>query len=80
MPRIKVIELAQCEDRVRRCLEAQEKEWGAPLTPSAILARNPTLFTAVRGMWGALGSSTVLNPSLEPLVNRRVAALNGCVF
>jgi alkylhydroperoxidase family enzyme len=80
VPRIEEAEPAQCENRVRRYLEAQEKEWGAPLTPSLIVARNPALFGAVGNMWSALGSSNALEPSLAPLVNRRVAALNGCVF
>jgi hypothetical protein len=80
VPRINPAETAQCEDRVRRYLDAQEKEWGSPLTPSLMLAHNPALFLAIRGMWSALGSSKVLNPALVGLVNRRVAALNGCVF
>lgn len=80
MPRIKEAEPAQCEDRVRRYLEAQGKNWGAPLTPSLILARAPAVFTAVGDMWAALGSSTAIDPALAPLLNRRVATLNGCVF
>ena len=80
MPRIEEHDIEKTEGRVRRDLEAQEKFWGAPLTPSLIYARNPALFVAVRGMWKALGSSGKIEPALAALINRRVAALNGCVF
>lgn len=50
------------------------------MTPSLISARNPTLFVAVRAMWKALGSSGKIDAALGALINRRVAALNGCVF
>ena len=80
MPRLAPAELENTEGRVRRDLEGQQKHWGAPLTPSLILARNPGLFVAVRQMWKALGSSGKVEPALGALINRRVAALNGCVF
>jgi alkylhydroperoxidase family enzyme len=31
-------------------------------------------------MWAGLDASGLLDPGLVALVNRRVAALNGCVF
>jgi hypothetical protein len=31
-------------------------------------------------MWGALGQLRLIDLQLESLVNRRVAAHNGCVF
>ena len=80
MPRIEETELSKTEARVRRDLEAQQKQWGAPLTPSLIYARNPGLYVAIRGMWKALGASGKIEPGLAALINRRVAALNGCVF
>lgn len=80
MARIKGIPVEQAENRVRKDLEAQEKRWGAPLAPYPIYARNPGLYVAVRGMWKALGSPGKLDPALVALSNRRVAALNGCVF
>lgn len=80
VPRIEAPEIEDTEGRVRRDLEAQAKQWGAPLTPSLISARNPTLFVAVRAMWKALGSSGKIDAALGALINRRVAALNGCVF
>jgi alkylhydroperoxidase family enzyme len=80
MPRIPETAIANTEDRVRRDLEAQAKKWGAPLTPSLVYARNPGLYVAIRGMWKALASSDKIDPGLGGLINRRVAALNGCVF
>ena len=45
-----------------------------------VYARRPTIFRGVRGMWGGLDGSGRIPPELTALVNRRVAALNGCVF
>jgi len=80
MPRIPITLIENTEERVRRDLEAQASRWGAPLIPSTVYARNPGLYVAIRGMWKALGSSGKIDPALGGLINRRVAALNGCVF
>jgi len=80
MPRIQEYDIEKTEGRVRRNLEVQEKFWGAPLNPSLVFARNPGISIAVSGMWKALGSSGKIDPALGALINRRVAALNGCVF
>ena len=45
-----------------------------------VYARRPDLFRAVRGMWSALDNDGILGAALVCLVNRRVAALNGCTF
>ncbi len=65
---------------IGRALEAQAKKWGAPLLNHLVYARIPPLFRGVRGMWGALGQIDLIDAGLEALVNRRVAAHNGCVF
>jgi alkylhydroperoxidase family enzyme len=70
----------QTERRVRAVLEAQAERWGAPLLNHLIYARRPTIFRGARAMWGGLEASGLLDPRLVALVNRRVAALNGCVF
>ena len=80
MPRIPETAIENTADRVRRDLAAQAKKWGAPLTPSLVYAHNPGLYVAIRGMWKALSSSGKIDPALGSLINRRVAALNGCVF
>ena len=80
MARIAAVKIEETEDRVRRDLEAQAKHWGAPLSTSLIYARNPRIYVAVRAMWKALGSAPKIEPGFGALVNRRVAALNGCVF
>ncbi len=53
---------------------------GATLKPYEIYARCPSIFLAVVGMWEALATSGLLDGTLTTLINRRVAALNGCVF
>jgi hypothetical protein len=43
-------------------------------------ARRPSIFRGVRGMWTGLESSGLIDHKLVALLNRRVAALNGCEF
>ena len=80
MARIEGVEPGRVEKRIRAVLEAQSDKWGAPLLNHLIYARRPTIFRGVRGMWAGLDASGLLDPRLVALVNRRVAALNGCVF
>ena len=78
--RIDGVDPEQTERRIRAVLEAQAERWGAPLLNHLIYARRPEIFRGVRAMWGGLEASGLLDPRLVALVNRRVAALNGCVF
>jgi len=71
----------KCVDRqIAPVLSAQEKEWGAPLQNHLLYARRPSIFRGVRAMWTGLDSSGLIDPGLRALLNRRVAALNGCEF
>lgn len=65
---------------VTEVFEQQIARWGTTLTPYEIYARRPSILTAVVGMWNGLETSGLLDGTLTTLVNRRVAALNGCVF
>jgi hypothetical protein len=80
MSRIKGIDPERAEGYVKRTLAAQSRVWGAPLLNHLVYARRPDLFKAARGMWTALDRDGLLGAGLVSLVNRRVAALNGCVF
>ena len=80
MARIDGVDSDQAEKPLRAVFEAQAKKWGAPLLNHLIYARRPSIFRAARGMWSGLNSSGLVDPGLVALVNRRVAALNGCVF
>jgi hypothetical protein len=80
MSRIEGIDPERATGRVARVLEGQRKTWGQPLANHLIYARRPDLFRGVRGMWSALDNDHILGPALVCLVNRRVAALNGCAF
>jgi|GEM_PF-2144801 len=80
MARLPEAKIDETDARIRRDLEAQAEHWGAPLKPSLICAHNPALYPAVRGMWKALAASGKIEAGFGALVNRRVAALNGCVF
>ena len=78
--RIKGVRPEEADGYARRVFEAQTRRWGAPLTNHLVYARRPTIFRAARGMWQGLGGSGLIDPRLQALVNRRVAALNGCEF
>jgi hypothetical protein len=80
MARIDSVDPNRVEKPVRTVLEAQAKKWGAPLLNHLLYARRPTIFRGVRGMWSGLDLSGLVDPRLVALINRRVAALNGCVF
>ena len=80
MARISGINPDGTDKRIRAVLEAQARKWGAPLLNHLVYARRPTIFGGTRGMWGGLEGSGLIPPELVALVNRRVAALNGCVF
>ncbi|HEU5383475.1 MAG TPA: hypothetical protein VFV38_49365 [Ktedonobacteraceae bacterium] len=80
MARINGIHPAEADDYTRKVLEAQAKTWGAPLLNHLVYARRPSIFRGVRAMWTGLGTSGLIDEKLQALVNRRVAALNGCEF
>ena len=65
---------------VRETFAKQVERWGERLTPYEIYARRPTIFRAVLGMWNGISESGLIDSTLASLVNRRVAAINGCVF
>ncbi len=60
--------------------DAQTRAWGAPLLNHLIYARRPTLFRGVRAMWTGIDASGLIDGRMRALINRRVAALNGCEF
>ncbi len=78
--RIEGVGPGESAKQVRAVLDAQAEKWGGPLLNHLIYARRPTIFRGARAMWGGLETSGLLDPTLVALVNRRVAALNGCEF
>lgn len=80
MARINGIRPEEADDYTRKVLEAQTKTWGAPLLNHLVYARRPSIFRGARAMWTGLGTSGLIDEKLQALVNRRVAALNGCEF
>lgn len=65
---------------VAQLFAAQIERYGRVLPPSALQARIPVVYRAIRGMWAALDESGLLPKTLVRLVNRRVAGHNGCPF
>lgn len=80
MTRINGVNPDDVDNYIKKVFEAQTKTWGAPLLNHLIYARCPSIFRGVRGMWTGIGSSGLIDEALQALVNRRVAALNGCAF
>lgn len=80
MSRIEGIDPASADERTRRIFAAHTERWGAPLAPHLVYARRPSIYRGARAMWAGLDESALLAPGLVAAVNRRVAALVGCVF
>ena len=80
MARVANADVDQTERSIKAVLEAQAKQWGAPLLNHLIYARRPSIFRAVRGMWSGLDASGLIAGKLTAMINRRVAFLNGCEF
>jgi hypothetical protein len=80
MARIAGVDPLHVEGAIKTVLEAQTATWGAPLLNHLVYARRPTIFRGVRAMWTGIDASGLIDPALQALLNRRVAALNGCVF
>ena len=78
--RISGINPETAEPAIAAVLRAQAEQWGAPLINSLVYARRPTIFRAVRGMWGGIAQSGLIEPGLQALLNRRVAVINRCAF
>ncbi len=78
--RIKGVGPGEADDYARRVFEAQAKKWGAPLLNHLLYARRPSIFRGMRAMWNGIEASGLIDAKLQALVNRRVAALNGCEF
>ena len=80
MARIEGVDPGKVDRYVKDVLTAQAKVWGAPLLNHLIYARRPTIFRGVRGMWTGIEASGLIDARLQALLNRRVAAINGCEF
>lgn len=80
MTRIEGINPDEADTYTKQVIEAQTKMWGAPLLPHLVYARRPSIFRAARGMWAGIAASGLVDEALQALINRRVAALNGCPF
>lgn len=80
MPRIKGVDSAAVDARIKAVLEAQSRKWGAPLVNHLLYARRPSIFRGVRGMWSGIDESGLIPGTLQALLNRRVAFHNGCLF
>lgn len=80
MARIDGVNPDQAEGPIRAVFEAQTTTWGAPLLNHLLYARRPTIFRGARAMWTGIEASGLIDGRLQALLNRRVAALNGCEF
>lgn len=80
MARIAGVDLVKIDRYARDILEAQKKTWGAPLLNHLLYARRPSIFRGARSMWMGIDASGLVDAGLRSLINRRVAAINGCEF
>jgi len=68
------------DEYTAKVLDAQARTWVAPLLNHLVYARRPSIFRGARGMWAGIDGSGLIDGTLTALLNRRVAALNGCEF
>jgi len=80
MARIDGVNPEEVDESTKKVFEAQTRTWGAPLLNHLVYARRPSILRAARGMWAGISASGLIDEKLQALVNRRVAALNGCPF
>jgi alkylhydroperoxidase family enzyme len=80
MARVADANVDEAEKYIQSVLEAQRKNWGAPLLNHLLYARRPSIFRGARAMWTGIDASGLLDPGFRALINRRVAFLNGCEF
>ncbi|BCJ85057.1 carboxymuconolactone decarboxylase family protein [Effusibacillus dendaii] len=80
MTRIPGVTPEQAEGFVREVFEKQLAQFGEVLENHKLYARRPSIFKAVRGMWGALDKSGLIDAPLQTLINIRVASINECPF
>ena len=79
--RIPPVDDTTLPDDLRATLEEQRKLYGAPLHPYLFYARNPAYFRAAQKMYATMQQEMKRVPAiLKALLNRRVAAWNGCEF
>ena len=80
MARIDGVDSTQIDGSIERVFAAQTKKWGAPLFNHLLYARRPSIFRGAQAMWTGIEASGLIEGTLKALINRRVAALNGCEF
>jgi hypothetical protein len=80
MARIADADVDRADRYVKDVLSAQRRTWGAPLVNHLLYARRPSIFRGARAMWTGIDASGLIAAGLRGLINRRVAALNGCEF
>jgi hypothetical protein len=80
MARIPGSDPEHVEETIQRVLEAQARHWGVPLPNHLLYARRPSIIHGVRAMWNGIITSGLVDGKIQALINRRVAALNGCPF
>ncbi len=80
MARIEGVKPEEADGYARKVFDAQTEKWGTPLLNHLLYARRPTIFRGVRAMWTGIDGSGLIDARLQALINRRVAAINGCEF
>ena len=80
MARIKGVNPDEVEAYIKQVFAAQTRKWCGPLANHLLYARRPKIFRGVRAMWTGLDGSGLIAAELQALLNRRIAAINGCEF
>jgi alkylhydroperoxidase family enzyme len=80
MSRVPPVDPGEAASELAEILAQQVEVYGAPLTPTLVMAHCPPLVRGARGLSIALEKSGRLTPELRDLLSLRVAQLIGCPF
>ena len=80
MPRVSEIEEDGGDPTLKAAFDRQRELFGGILNPTKVMAHCPPILRAVALMGLAFEQSGQLPKELLPLINTRVATINGCPF
>jgi len=80
MPRVTEIEEAGDDPVLTQIFDQERAAFGDLLNPTKVMAHCPPILRAAKLLGASIAQSGQLPKTLVPLVNFRVASINGCPF
>ena len=80
MPRVREIEDDGGDPILKEIFARETEIFGHVLNTTKVMAHTPPILKAAKQLGASIEKSGLLPASLIPLLNRRVALINGCPF